>query len=315
MTRRFGFCAATRARVAALRHEANGDDAETLARLFEDAARRDDEGAGDADDGSAASRLRTILDATERRLIKGLHTALPFGDHGFRGDRARGGAGLRDPWASSRNQVGHFLTAVRLAFRPEILAEPVFGLPMRTWLGADPALSDEQVGKRLTIGHELSPDPGVVRGAVAGALAGAVVPLVLGLRGRSAALAVPVGSALGGLAGALAEQFLGFRRQYQRATDADERAFDQALAAAGRGQGPALDQDAAEAALRPLFDKIDVNSRGNSYQIFASASWAGGWTTRSAGARSRAGIRSAPGSAPTSKPDRVRSRLSDQRFP
>jgi hypothetical protein len=258
MTRQHGSDDLTRARVAALRHEANGNDAEALARLFEDGVFRDD--------GSAASRLRTILEATERRVVKGLQTALPFGDHGFRGDRARGGTGLRDPWASSRNQVGHFLTAVGLAFRPEMVAEPVFGLPMRTWLGADPALSDEQVGKRLTVGHEFSPDPGVLRGILAGALAGAVVPLVLGLRGRSAALAVPVGSALGGLAGALAQQFLGFRRQYQRATDADEHAFDQALAAAGQGQRPVLDQDAAEAALRPLFDKIDVNSRGNSYQ-------------------------------------------------
>jgi hypothetical protein len=262
MTRRFCFGDPTRARFAAIRHQASGNDAEALARLFEDRALRD----GDGDDaaGSAASRLRTILEATERRLIKGLHTALPFGDQGFRGDRVRGGAGLRDPWEPSRNQVGHFLTAVGLAFRPEILAEPVFGLPMRTWLGADPTLSDERVGKRLTVGHELSPDPGVLRGALAGALAGAVVPLVSSLRGPSAALAVPVGSALGGLAGALAQQFLGFRRQYQQATDADEHAFDQALAALG--QGPVLDQGAAEAALRPLLDKIDVNSRGNSYQ-------------------------------------------------
>jgi hypothetical protein len=252
------FSDTTRARVKAIRHEANGNDAEALARLFEDAALRE------RTDGSATAQLGTILEATERRLIKGLHTAVPFRDHGFRGDRTRGGEGLRDPWEPSRNQVGHFLTAVGLAFRPEKVAEPVFGLPMRTWLGADPALVDEQVGKRLTVGHELSPDPGVLRGALAGALAGAVVPVVCGLRGRGAALAIPVGSTLGALAGALAEQFLGFRRQYQRATDADERVFDRALAALGRG--PVLDPDAAEAALRPLLDRIDVDARGNSYQ-------------------------------------------------
>ncbi len=135
---------------------------------------------------------------------------------------------------------------------------------MRAWLGADPALSDEQVGKRLTVGHELSTDPGWFRGALFGGLAGAAIPLVLGLPGRTAAIAIPVGSALGGLSGALAQQFLGFRRQYQRAADADEAAFDRALAAAGAG--PMLNLDAVEDALRPLFDRIDVNSCGNSYQ-------------------------------------------------
>jgi hypothetical protein len=243
-------------RVVMIRDEASGDDAEALARLFEDP------GLGDED--SAAARLQTILEATERRLIKGLHTGLPFSDRGFRGDRARGGSGLRDPWEPSRNQVGHFLTAVRLAFRLETVAEPVLGRPMRAWLGADPALSDEQVGKRLTVGHELSMDPGWFRGALFGGLAGAAIPLVLGLQGRPAAFAIPVGSAFGGLSGALAQQFLGFRRQYQRATAGDEAAFDRALAAAG--PGPVLDLDAAEDALRPLFDRIDVDSCGNSYQ-------------------------------------------------
>jgi hypothetical protein len=248
----------TQARIVAICGEAGGDDAEALARLFEDP--RIDDG----DDGSASGRLRAVLDATERRLVKGLHTGVPFRDHGFRGDRARGGDGLRDPWEPSRNQVGHFLTAVGLAFRPAKVAEPVFGLPMRVWLGADAALSDERVGKRLTVGHELSPDPGVLRGALAGILAGAVAPLALGARGRATALAAAAGAALGGLAGALAEQFLGFRRQYHRATDADERAFDRALAALGRG--PALDLNAAEAALRPLLRRIDVDARGNSHQ-------------------------------------------------
>ena len=244
------------ARILAIRDEAGGDDAEALARLFEDPAF--------SDDGAAAARLRTVLESTERRLIKGLHTGLPFSDRGFRGDRLRGGAGLRDPWASSRNQVGHFLTAVGLAFRPETVAEPVLGLPMRTWLGADPGLSDERVCKRLTVGHELSPDPGAIRGALIGALAGAAVPWACGVQGRAAAFAVPVGSAIGGLSGALAQQFLGFRRQYRRATAEDEQVFDQALAASG--PGPVLRLDAAEAAMRPLLEKIDVDSRGNSHQ-------------------------------------------------
>lgn len=247
-----------RARVVAIRREAGEDDAEALARLFEDPA------IGDGNDQSAVGRLRIILGATERPGIKGLHTGLPFLDVGFRGDRRRGGAGLRDPWPPSGNQVGHFLTAVGLAFHPAKVAEPVFGLPMRGWLGADPGMSDERVGRRLTVGHELSPDPGVLRGVVVGALAGAAVPLAAGLRGRTAVLAVPVGSALGGLAGALAEQFLGFRRQYHRATDASERQFERALAALG--PGPVLDLDAAETALRPLLDQVDVDAPGNSYQ-------------------------------------------------
>jgi hypothetical protein len=243
----------TQARIVAIRGEAGHDDAEALARLFEDP--------GFPDDGSAGARLRTILDATERRSIKGLHTGLPFSDRGFRGDRERGGAGLRDPWEPSRNQVGHFLTAVGLAFRPETVAEPVLGRTMRAWLGADPSHPDEEVGKRLTVGHEFATDPGVIAGALVGGLGGACIPPALGIRGRAAAL---VGAAVGGVAGALAQQFLGFRAQYHRATGEDIGAFDAALAALG--PGPLLDLDAAEIALQPLFAKIDVHSRGNSYQ-------------------------------------------------
>jgi hypothetical protein len=136
----------SRARIAAIRRASGWDDAEALARLFEDP--------GLPGGGSAAARLGAILDATGRRLIKGLQTGVPFEDRGFRGDRRRGGAGLRDPWPSSRNQVGHFLTAVGLAFRPETVAAPVLGRPMRWWLGAPPRLSDERVAMRLTLGHD-----------------------------------------------------------------------------------------------------------------------------------------------------------------
>jgi hypothetical protein len=245
-----------RARVAAARRDAGGDDAEALARLFEDPRR--------PGDGPAAARMRAILVATERRWIRGLQTGVPFGDAGFRGDREPGGRGLRDPWAPSRNQVGHFLTAVGLAFRPETVAAPVLGVPMRALLGAPAWLSDERVAMRLTVGHELAADLGVRAGALLGALAGAAAPLALGLRGRAAAVGVPAVAAVGGLAGALAQQFLGFRRQFHRATAADERAFERALAAAG--PGPRLDLDAIERALRPLFDRIDVHARGNSHQ-------------------------------------------------
>ncbi len=244
------------ARIRGIRAEAGLDDAEALARLFEDGALRDD--------GTLAGRLRAILAATERRTIRGLHTGLPFLDVGFRGDRARGGSGFRDPWPSSRNQVGHFLTAVGLAFRPAVVAVPVFGVPLRTWLGADRSLPDERVAKRLTVGHELAPDPGVLRGALPVGVAGGAIAPMLGIRGPSAILGVVAGMVVGALVGAAAEQLLGFRAQLVRATADDEATFDRALAALGTG--PATDLAAAEAELVPLFRKIDVDSRGNSLQ-------------------------------------------------
>jgi hypothetical protein len=244
------------ARIMRIRAEAGLDDAEALARLFEDGSLRDD--------GTLPGRLRAILDATERRTIRGLHTGLPFLDAGFRGDRACGGAGFRDPWPSSRNQVGHFLTAVGLAFRPAVVSVPIFGVPLRIWLGADRSLPDETVGKRLTVGHELAPDPGVLRGALLVGVAAAAIAPMLGMRGWSAILGVAAGVVVGALVGAAAEQLLGFRAQLRRATADDEATFDRALSALGNAT--AIDLAAAEAELVPLFRKIDVDSRGNSFQ-------------------------------------------------
>ena len=243
-------------RIDAIRAETGLDDAEALARLFVDGAIRDD--------GTLAGRLRAILDATERRTIRGLQTGLPFLDAGFRGDQRRGGTGLRDPWPSSRNQVGHFLTAVGLAFRPEVISASVFGRPLRAWLTADRALPDERVAKRLTVGHELAADPGWVRGALAGGLVGGSVPPLAGIRGSTSIVGLIVRSIFGAVAGIGAEQLLGFRAQLARANEEDEATFDRALAALGTG--PTMDMDAAEAALGPLFRRIDVNAKGNSFQ-------------------------------------------------
>jgi hypothetical protein len=244
------------ARIMAIRGEAGLDDAEALARLFEDDSLRDD--------GTPPRRLQTLLAATQRWTIPGLQTGLRFLDEGFRGDQTRRGTGFRDPWPSSRNQVGHFLTAVGLAFRPALVSEPVAGLPMRTWLGADRSLSDEQVAKRLIIGHELGPDPGLLYGGVSGALIGGAIAPLLGARGRDAALGIVVGAVAGAVVGAAAQQLLGFRDQFSRATPDDEAAFDLALAALGAGPEP--DLPAAEAELGPVFGRIDVDSRGNSDQ-------------------------------------------------
>lgn len=244
------------ARIMAIRAEAGFDDAEALARLFEDDLLRDD--------GTPARRLQTILAATERWMIRGLQTALPFLDRGFRGDRERHGAGFRDPWPASRNQVGHFLTAVGLGFRPALVSEPVAGLPLRTWLGADRSLSDERVARRLIIGHELGPDPGLLRGGLAGALIGGAIAPLLGARGRAAPFGIALGAVVGVVAGAAAQQLLGFRAQLSRATSGDEATFDRAVAALGVGSTP--DLAAAEVVLGPLFRKIDADSRGNSDQ-------------------------------------------------
>jgi len=127
-------------------------DLEALARLFEDD--------GILDDGTVGGRVYAILEATGRRSIPGLQTAVPFGDVGFAGDRRLGGAGFRDPWPASRNQPGHFLTAVGLSFAPEIVSRPIPLLgSIRAMVGAPDTMSDAEVALRLSIGHEKVADP------------------------------------------------------------------------------------------------------------------------------------------------------------
>jgi hypothetical protein len=178
-------------RIRRIREEAVGDDAEALARVFEDARIRDD--------GTLAGRIRAVLAATEHRWVPGVHTPLDvpglyevkgFGDDGFRPE-------LRDPWPGSRDQVGHFLTALALALRPELVRARRFGVRARDWAGAPKGMSDEEVGLRLIIGHEKEPDPGRFD------------PLML----------------------------LKVRRQFASATGADVAAFRRALAVQGPGVG------------------------------------------------------------------------------
>jgi hypothetical protein len=110
---------------------------EALARLFIDKQI--------LDDGTARGRLRAILAATERPQAPGMHTAIPFGMSGFRVE-------FEDPWESSKNQVGHFLTAVRLSFDARFLSIPIYPLLLGGFGHDDMAL-------RLIIGHEKAPDP------------------------------------------------------------------------------------------------------------------------------------------------------------
>jgi hypothetical protein len=254
------FPTSDQSRMVAIRSEVEGNDAEALARFF------DDGGIGGGE--SAAGRLGAVLAATERGVIPGLHTGLPFRDVGFRGEPTRGGPGLRDPWPNtgSVNQVGHFLTAVGLGFRPEKMGQPILGLPMRLWLGAGKGLSDEQVALRLTIGHELAGDPGLALGALTGSVLSLPLAMLVVLAVGSGPVAwLGLLPAFAGLAcGAAAEQLLGFRRQFRRAGAREETAFLQAATALG--PGPTLDLDAAEFALKPILERIDINQQGNSYQ-------------------------------------------------
>jgi len=142
------------ARIRQIHEEAERDDAETLARIFEDPGIRSPDG--------AAGRIGALLDATAHRWlpgrscfldVPGLHELSGFSDRGFRTD-------LRDPWPVSRDQVGHVLTALALFLRPGIVRAKRFGFTLRRLGGADPELSDDEVALRFAIGHEKTSDPG-----------------------------------------------------------------------------------------------------------------------------------------------------------
>ncbi|MGO4888906.1 hypothetical protein ACJ2A9_14215 [Anaerobacillus sp. MEB173] len=225
-------------RIINLRRAAGFNDAEALALMFEDREI--------ADDGTLRGRLIAILDATESKIVPGLQTGIEFQDVGFKGDRNHGGKGFKDPHPSSRNQVGHFLTAVGLAFRPEIVSRPVLGIPMRHHIGIPASLSDRDVALRLTIGHELSPDPNVL-------LAGTIGTGIPG-----------TGPLLGGGIALYYEIWTSYRNQFFSVKPEDVLAFNIALKALGTNL--ILNMNAAEVALIPIFTKIRVQKRGNSYQ-------------------------------------------------
>jgi hypothetical protein len=100
------------------------------------------------DDGTVSGRVRAILMATEHPFVLGLHTGAKIGLTGFRQE-------YEDPWKQSADQVGHFLTAVRLAFDPRFLVLPVFPLVLGGWGHQDRAL-------RLMVGHEKAADPAAI---------------------------------------------------------------------------------------------------------------------------------------------------------
>ena len=128
--------AENRRRILAIRDEAP-TAVEALARMFTDARI--------SDDGDVLGRLGAILVATQHRFVPGLHTGIAIGLTGFRSE-------YEDPWETSTDRVGHFLTAVRLTVDPGFLSIPLFPLLVG-------GRSHEDLALRLMIGHEKAPDP------------------------------------------------------------------------------------------------------------------------------------------------------------
>ncbi|HWE61753.1 MAG TPA: metallophosphoesterase, partial [Chloroflexota bacterium] len=245
---------------ARIRHiaQAAQSDLDALAKLFED-----DE---IADDGTVPGRLQALLEATERRLIPGLQTAVPFGDTGFAGDQRPGGAGFRDPWLSSRNQVGHFLTAVGLRCVPQTVARPIPILgSIRAIVGAPCAMSDMEVALRLAIGHEKSPDPRTALPALARVLAAGAGAGCVAVAARAASRRPLIGVTLLLAALRQAQGILGgFRAQFRATTDGDLTAWEQALRQCG--SAAQFNHDVVEAADSPLYAIAVSHREGNSIQ-------------------------------------------------
>jgi hypothetical protein len=204
-------------------------DADVLAQMFETTLI--------SDDGTVAGRLRDVLDATESSLVPGLQTGIKFHDTGFRSE-------FKDPWPSSDNQVGHFLTAVGLSFNPSKVAQSFMARRLRDWLGADSTLTDEEVAIRLTVGHEKAPDPG------AGTAAGGAIPGWI------------AGGPIGAGAGAAIAILEAFRTQYSKATPTDVTNFRSAET--NLGPGTKLDLKSADTTLHGI--TVDKSMQGNSYE-------------------------------------------------
>lgn len=235
-----------------------------LARLFADDDWRDD--------GTVAGRLHAVLDATERGSIPGLHTGIPFSDDGFAGDRRlHGSVGFRDPWPTSRNQPGHFLTAVSLYVRPEIVSRfiPLFG-SIRRLVGAPTAMSDADVAIRLAIGHEKAPD------APNGKEAATAVLRAAAAEGRrTGRLYRPLGTWLACVVTTAAaeswRQFVAsveaYRTQFSATTEDDLAAWRQALTqVSGRIPTKPVDRRILESAHSPLRRIKVAYGEGNSDQ-------------------------------------------------
>ena len=132
-------------------------DLEFLAQLFED----DTIDAGRRPWGNdLQNRLRLILNASTDGSFNGVtHFAGIYDgckDRGFR-------KAFQDRWESSRNQVGHFTTAVDMGFRPEqtyAILPYEFRLAVASIWRPGPLSPQEIACITLIIGHEKVPDDG-----------------------------------------------------------------------------------------------------------------------------------------------------------
>src|SRR5690606_34510246 len=114
-----------------IRDEAAPNDLEALARLFEDPRL--------FDDGTPQGRLEAILEATESPSLPGYQKGIRFGENGFRAE-------FHDPHVASSNQVGHFLTAVGMAYNPGLVRRPIkLIFDIRSLLNAPAGMSDSEV--------------------------------------------------------------------------------------------------------------------------------------------------------------------------
>ncbi|MCR9144617.1 MAG: TIGR04388 family protein [bacterium] len=94
---------------------------------------------------NAAEKLSEII-AANNDALGAQFNITPSSDAGFAPE-------FQDPHESSRRQVGHFLTAVKLAFVPE----ETVTWKMRT-IAKDFSSSDEELALQAIVGHELAPD-------------------------------------------------------------------------------------------------------------------------------------------------------------
>jgi hypothetical protein len=248
-----------RARITVINQQV-ANDLERLAALFADDLIIDDD--------TVQSRLTAILGVTEHAVIPGLQTGVDFGDTGFAGTQDPGGAGFRDPHPSSRNQVGHFLTAVGLRVAPGVVSRriPYFG-SIRRMVGAGAGMTDDDVALRLTIGHEKAPDPqSGVDVLIDLLVAGVIEELLPGPPGETEEQQDErVARAVEARLRRNVDEIIGaFRTQFQAATDADVEAWNEALATMRAGGG--YDAAAQEGPGAPL-DRIAVGTgKGNSRQ-------------------------------------------------
>lgn len=246
-----------------------GNDLAALAQLFDS-----DE---IVDDGTLQSRTAAVLDVTAHLVIPGLQTGIDFGDTGFAGDQRPGGAGFRDPHPSSRNQVGHFLTAVGLEFSPGVVSTQIpalrlvraaFGAPdadtVREMIHAPASMSDADVALRLTIGHEKAPDPNGTNSALSIAIAGVGEMLAGGPDGETDEQRDErVGRAvIEETRRQILEVIHAFKRQFDACTDDDVATWNRAIAALGSADQ--LNIGAAQGELSRI--AINFAQRGNSIQ-------------------------------------------------